>query len=67
MSTAIKLAGWEDLSSEVQSTFGEIGDALAEKPFAIRPVAQRILKWDGRKLPTTRGASWSGSRRRRAR
>ena len=51
MTTAIKLAGWEDLSSEVQTTFGEIGDAIAEKPFAIRPVARRILKWDGRKLP----------------
>ncbi len=51
MTTVIKLAGWEDLSSEVQSTFGEIGDAIVEKPFAIRPVARRILKWDGRKLP----------------
>lgn len=51
MSNVIKLEGWEDLSSEVQNTFGEVGAAMAQRPFAIRPVAKRILKWDGRKLP----------------
>ena len=50
MTTAIKLAGWEDLSTEVQGTFGELGEAIVEKPFAIRPVAKRILKWSPRPL-----------------
>jgi len=51
MANIVKLEGWDDLSSEVQSTFGEIGDSLADKPYAVRPLARRILKWDGRKLP----------------
>lgn len=51
MTTAIKLAGWDDLANEVQGTFGELGEAIIEKPFAVRPVAKRILKWDGRRLP----------------
>jgi hypothetical protein len=51
MTTGIKLAGWEDLANEVQGTFGEIGEAIVDKPMAIRPMARRILKWDGRRLP----------------
>ncbi|MEZ4301928.1 MAG: hypothetical protein R3B70_43750 [Polyangiaceae bacterium] len=51
MTTAIKLAGWDDLANEVQGTFGELGESIVEKPFAIRPTARRILKWDGRRLP----------------
>ncbi|MBK8254958.1 MAG: hypothetical protein IPK82_20160 [Polyangiaceae bacterium] len=51
MVQAVRLEGWEDLSNEVQTTFGEIGEAIGNKPFAVRPVARRILQWDGRKLP----------------